>query len=73
MSQNIAVEIKEVGGFNDNVLVREGASVRDALEAAGINTSAKTIRLNNEDATLDSTLRNGDKLYVVPSIKGNVA
>ena len=71
--QNIAVEIKEVGGYNDNVLVAEGSSVREALEQAGVSTAAKTIRLNNEDATLDSTLRHGDKIYVVPSIKGNVA
>jgi putative ubiquitin-RnfH superfamily antitoxin RatB of RatAB toxin-antitoxin module len=73
MSQNIPVSIKEVGGFNDVVLVQAGATVRDALEVAGLSTEAKTIRLNNEDATLQTTLKANDLLYVVPSIKGNVA
>lgn len=68
---NISVKIKELGGFNGPVVVAEGSTVRDALRAAGVAETAKTLRLNNEDAELATILRDGDLVYIVPNIKGN--
>lgn len=67
----ISVKIKELGGFNGPVVVEEGSSIRQALQAAGVSESAKTVRLNNEDAELATILRDGDLVYIVPNIKGN--
>ena len=68
------VRVSEVGGVFKEVELSEGATVRQALEAAGARIdTAKTIKVNAdpEPAHLNDIVENGDSVCVVPQIKGN--
>lgn len=68
----ITVRVVEVGGAFNEVEIEDGSTVRDALEAAGVNTNvAKQLRVDMQEATLDTVVRNNQMVYVVPNIKGN--
>lgn len=70
----IKVRVSELGGVFKEVELEEGATVRQALEAAGAKIDvAKTIKINadEEPAELDDIVENGDSVCVVPHIKGN--
>ncbi len=69
----ITVRVSEAGGVFEEVTLEQGATVLDALNEAGARTDVqKTIRVNMEEAELSHVLKNGDTVYVVPQIKGNI-
>ena len=67
------VRIVEAGGVFKEVELEEGATVETALRAAGVRTDVqKQIRVNLDEAALEDILENGDTVYIVPNIKGNL-
>lgn len=69
----ITVRVCEQGGAFEEVTVNEGSTVRQVLEEANVNINQqKTIRVNMSEGSLTDIVKNGDTIYVVPSMKGNL-
>jgi len=64
----IKVRLNVVGGEFKELELPDGSQVADAIGDQG---TAKTIKVNSQDATLETHLRNGDSIYVIPKITGN--
>lgn len=68
---SVSVQVTQVPGSNQAILVPDGGTVRDALNSAGIDPTGLNVRVSGESATLDRTLRAGDHIVVSRQIKGN--
>jgi putative ubiquitin-RnfH superfamily antitoxin RatB of RatAB toxin-antitoxin module len=67
------VRVVEAGGVFKEVELEDGATVETALRASGARTDVqKQIRVNLDEAALEDILENGDTVYIVPNIKGNL-
>ena len=67
------VRVSEAGGVFAEIELEDGATVQTALNKAGARIDvAKQIRVGMEEASLDDIVENGDTIYVVPQIKGNI-
>jgi hypothetical protein len=53
------------------VTLDEGATVRDALSAAGISLDGREVRVGGAPAGLDDEVSNGDSVLVTAQVKGN--
>ena len=68
----IKVRVSEQGGVFKEVELNDNATVETALKNAGARLDvSKEIRVNNEPASLDDMLDNGDTVFVIPQVKGN--
>lgn len=68
----VKVRICEAGGVFDEVMVPENSTVADVLRKGNVRTDIqKEIRVNDEDATLDTIIKGGDLIYIVPQVRGN--
>ncbi len=66
------VQVIQVPGTIKSVTLNFGASVRDAISAAGVNLSGgETLKVNGLEATVDAALNDGDKLMIAKGAKGN--
>ncbi len=72
MGNLIKVRVVEQGGIFDEVTVPENSTVMEVLRKANARTDTqKTIRVNDEDATLDTIVPGGATVFVVPQTTGN--
>ena len=65
------ITIGKVPGSLQNIAVEDGASVADALSVAGLSADGYEIRLNGSVASLESSVPDGAKIFLVKKIKGN--
>ena len=68
----ITVNVGKLPGRMTPVAVEDGASVRDALAAAGLDATGFEVRLNSDKIDdLGGTVAHGDSVYLAQKIKGN--
>lgn len=68
----ITVKVGSIPGVLSDIALNAGATVRDALAAAGLNASGYDVRLNGTTITdLNTTLSNGALVLLAKQIKGN--
>jgi sulfur carrier protein ThiS len=65
----IEVKVAVLGGEVKVIDLPEGSTVRQALEAAGRNPDSR-VKVNGEEYSGDDVVEDGDKLYIVDSVKG---
>jgi hypothetical protein len=66
----ILVKVMRVPGAVVEVGLNEGATVTDALDAAGISpNSGEAVKLNGMDTTYESTLSDGARVIVAKGAK----
>lgn len=72
MNSYITVQVTKVPGAMKTVSLENGATVKDALDAAELTVeSGYEIRVDDEVATRDTTLNDGEVIVVTKMIKGN--
>lgn len=64
------VKVAKLGGAVKEVALENGATIRTALAAAGVSADGFEVRLNGAPAGLDTPVRSGDIVTLVPQIKG---
>jgi len=67
------VKIAKIGAPVKEVAVEDGTTVGEALRIAEIDPSGYKLRLNRVDATVDTTIHNGEETSVItllPAVKG---
>lgn len=68
----IFVKVGKVPGATTEVVLNQGATVADALSAAGIEmTSTTLIKLNGGEVNTSDTLSDNSRLIVSDGAKGN--
>lgn len=68
----ISVQVIKIPNIIKTVMLDEGASVVDALNAAGLAQEGnEAIKVNGADADLSTTVSTGDKVYLAKGAKGN--
>jgi len=65
------VTVGKVPGTLQEIAVESGASVRQVLVLANLDASGFEVRLNGSEASLDSVVTDGAKVFLVKKIKGN--
>ena len=65
----ISVQVAVLGAPIQTVLLAEGATVTDALAAAGIDTSS-VCRCNGEEVSGEDVVENNDRLIITSKVKG---
>jgi sulfur carrier protein ThiS len=58
-------------GRVEEYVLEKGATVAQALDEADLDASGYQVRVNTEPATMDTPLKNGDRVLLVKQIKGN--
>jgi putative ubiquitin-RnfH superfamily antitoxin RatB of RatAB toxin-antitoxin module len=72
MMSDIFVKVVRVPGAVTEVALSQGAIVADALSAAGISpTGSESIRVGAADATVDTSVGDGDRVVIAQGAKGN--
>ena len=72
MMSDIFVKVVRVPGAVTEVALSQGATVADALSAAGISSSgSESIRVGAADATVDTSVSDGDRVVIAQGAKGN--
>lgn len=66
----IQVKVAKLGRAVATLEVLDGDSVEVAIKAAGVDAEKAEIRVNNEPATPATPLHDGDRVTVVPAIRG---
>lgn len=61
----IFVKVSTVGGSVQEVCLESGATVEDALNAAGISAAGKSIKRGTRELDLDDSVSNGDILVIM--------
>lgn len=68
----INAKIVRVPGAVIDVVLNDGATVADALTAASITVgSNESLKVNNDNATLETPLFDGARVILAQSAKGN--
>ena len=67
----LPVSVTQVPGRRVPVLVEEGATVADAIRAAGVSSEGMQVRLAGEQVDTDRTVEAGDQVVLSRQIKGN--
>jgi molybdopterin synthase sulfur carrier subunit len=68
---NLAEEASKSTGDNYNFHVTPGTTVAQLLNEAGINRrNVRIVMVNNSQAELDTTVKDGDEIGVFPSMGG---
>ena len=70
VAQN-AITVMVVPGRAVPVLLDDGATVADALNAAGVDATGMQVRLGGEAASLEAAVEHGDRVILTRQIKGN--
>ncbi len=65
---NMFIKVAKLGSPVKEVMINEGGSVEDAIYAAGMSSTGYQVRVNGR--TPCGSLREGDTITLVPSIKG---
>jgi|WetSurMetagenome_2_1015567.scaffolds.fasta_scaffold01396_24 sulfur carrier protein ThiS len=68
-SGEIMVKVAKLGTAVKEVMLGEGSSVNDALEAAEMEATGFQVRVNGREAG-GACLRSGDVITLVPAVKG---
>lgn len=72
MMSDIFVKVVRVPGAVTEVALSQGATVADAMSAAGISsTGSESIRVGAADATVDTSVSDGDRVVIAQGAKGN--
>lgn len=67
----ISVKVVRVPGAVVELVLEGGATVGQALAAANITpTSGESVKVNAADATSDTALSDGDRVYISKAAKG---
>ena len=66
----ITVKVARLGNTVQEVALNEGASVQDALNAAGLTVDGEDVRVNSSNASLNDEVTDGDIVTLVPKVKG---
>jgi len=70
--EDFAVIIIDSGARPVSTVMQPGATVADALAAAGVSVGSKAVRLNGATASLNSLLTgDADRITLTTQIKGN--
>lgn len=67
----VAVKITPALGSSVAVLVPEGATIAEAVEAAGFSLAGLTPRRNGAVVDAGATVQAGDNIILVQQLKGN--
>ena len=67
----MAITIGKVPGTLQNIAVEDGATVADALSAAGLAVDGFEIKINGATGTTSTRLVDNAKVFLVKKIKGN--
>lgn len=67
----IIVKVGKMPGVLTEVALGAGATVANALEAAGLSADGMDIRVSGNTATLETALTNGSIVILAAKIKGN--
>lgn len=66
------VRLARVPGSVQELALNDGATVSDALTAAGTSVqSGEVLKVNGADASLGTQLNDGDRVLLVKGAKGN--
>lgn len=72
MMSDIFVKVVRIPGAVTEVALSQGATVADAMSAAGISSSgSESIRVGAADATVDTSVSDGDRVVIAQGAKGN--
>ena len=64
------IKVAKLGTAVKEVALDDGSDVGDALTAADIESDGFEVRVNGNPAELDTVLRSGDIITLIPQIKG---
>ncbi len=68
----ITIKVGTIPGVLNDIALNAGATVKDALAAAGLNALGYDVRVNGTTITdLNTTLSNGALVLLAKQIKGN--
>lgn len=67
----IYVKVGVFPGRLEEVALEDGATVKDALRAAGKDATGYEVRVNSESADLSFELEDDDRVLLTKQIKGN--
>lgn len=67
----VEVKLTKVPGTPVSVVLNGDCSIECALKVAGLNPEGYEIRVNGDESSLSSTLKEGDIVYLIKKIKGN--
>ena len=65
----IVVKIGRIGSPVKEVVLQAGATVQDALTAAGENVTNCTLKLRGQDITTSSVIGDGSLITILPNVK----
>lgn len=66
------VRVGQMPGKPKRIQIEEGATASEAIAEAGLSIpSGFEIRLNGEPANGNTTLADGDRVFLVKAVKGN--
>jgi len=66
----ITIKVARLGTTVLEVALNTGASVQDALTAAGLTVDGEDVRVNSSNAGLNDEVEDGDIVTLVPKVKG---
>ena len=66
----ITIKVARLGTTVQEVALNDGASVQDALTAAGLTVDGEDVRVNSSNAGLNDEVEDGDIVTLVPKVKG---
>jgi len=64
------VKVARLGTAVQEIALTEGATVNDALAAAGLDVENEEIRINQRNSSSSDRLNDGDIVTLVPKVKG---
>jgi sulfur carrier protein ThiS len=70
MANGVFCKVAKLGQEVKEVSLTAGATVRDALAAAGMAQGKDELKVNGNPVTLDTQVQNGTIIVMVPPIKG---
>ncbi len=68
--QFITVKVAQLNGVSKEVTLSPGASVSDAVSAAGMEIGSKHVTVNGSDASASSTVSDGQLVMLATGAKG---
>jgi len=66
----ITIKVARLGTTVQEVALNDGASVQDALIAAGLTVDGEDVRVNSSNSGLNDEVEDGDIVTLVPKVKG---
>lgn len=70
--EKVSVRIGKIpGNISDVCLLKSASTVRDALKAANLSSGEYQIRVDAEEASEDTVLKEGQTVLLLRKIRGN--